>query len=194
MTLWFNQDMLRLTLRVRPCLILLPIIFFVQACAPQLTSTPFRPPTALPPTQPLATTTPVPVAPLAPFTPQPALTALATATTGVCANDLTFVDDITFDDNTSVLPNASMDKQWLVQNSGTCNWDSSYRLKWVGGSPLGAAEEQLLYPARAGTQAMLSIHFIAPAEAGFFESAWQAVDPNGNIFGELIFIKIVVAP
>ena len=179
----------RLTLR--PCLILLPIIFFAQACAPQPTSTPFRPPTALPPAQPLATTTPVPVAP---FTPQSALTALATATAGVCANDLTFVDDITFDDNTSVLPDASIDKQWLVQNSGTCNWDSSYRLKWVAGSPLGAAEEQLLYPARAGAQAALRILFTAPAEAGFFESAWQAVDPHGNIFGELIFIKIVVAP
>lgn len=109
-------------------------------------------------------------------------------------NDLTFVDDITIADNTSVVPNASMDKQWLVQNSGTCNWDSSYRLKWVGGNPLGVAEEQLLYPARAGTQAMLRIHFIAPAEAGFFESAWQAVDPQGNVFGELIFIKIVVSP
>ena len=194
MTLWFNQDMLRLTLRVRPCLILLPIIFFVQACAPQITPTPFRPPTALPPTKPLSTTTPVPVAPLAPFTAQSAPTATSTATAGPCANDLTFVDDITFDDNTSVLPDASIDKQWLVQNSGTCNWDSSYRLKWVGGSPLGAADEQLLYPARAGTQAKLRIHFTAPAEAGFFESAWQAVDPNGNIFGELIFIKIVVSP
>ncbi len=184
--------MLRLPLGL--CLILFPTIFFAQACAPQTTSTPFRPPTALPPTQPLSTTTPVPVAPLAPFTPQPAPTAPATASVGVCANDLTFVNDITFDDNTSVLPNASIDKQWLVQNSGACNWDSSYRLKWVGGSPLGAADEQLLYPARAGTQAKLRIHFTAPAEAGFFESAWQAVDPNGNIFGELIFIKIVVSP
>lgn len=194
MTLWFNQDMLRLTLRVRPCLILLPIIFFAQACAPQPTSTPFRPPTALPPTKPLSTTTPVPVAPLAPFTPQPAPTALATATTGVCANDLTFVDDITFDDNTSVLPNASMDKQWLVQNSGTCNWDASYRLKWVGGSPLGAAEEQLLYPARAGAQAALRILFTAPAEAGFYESAWQAYGPDGSAFGDPVFMKIVVSP
>ncbi|MDP1714383.1 MAG: NBR1-Ig-like domain-containing protein [Anaerolineales bacterium] len=182
--------MFRLTLHVRPCLILLPIIFFAQACAPQLTSTPFRPPTALPPAQLLATTTPVPAL----FTPPPALTAPATTTAGVCTNDLTFVDDITIADNTSVLPNASIDKQWLVQNSGTCNWDASYRLKWVAGSPLGAAEEQLLYPARAGAQAMLSIHFIAPAEAGFFESAWQAVDPHGNIFGELIFMKIVVTP
>lgn len=192
MTLWFNQDMLRLTLR--PCLILLPIIFFAQACAPQPTSTPFRPPTALPPPQPFATTTPVPVAPLAPFTSQPTLTATSTATAGPCTNGLTYVDDITIADNTSVLPNASIDKQWLVQNSGTCNWDASYRLKWVAGSPLGAADEQLLYPARAGAQATLRILFTAPAEAGSYESAWQAVDPRGNIFGELIFIKIVVAP
>jgi len=187
-TLWFNQDMLRLTLRVRPCLILLPIIFFVQACAPQLTSTPFRPPTALPPTQPLATTTPVPAL----FTPQPALTAPATATTGVCANDLTFVDDITFDDNTSVLPNASMDKQWLVQNSGTCNWDSSYRFKLIGGDSLGAQAEQALYPARAGGQATLRILFTAPLVIGAYQSAWQAFAPDGTAFGDAVFIQIIV--
>ncbi len=87
-----------------------------------------------------------------------------------------------------------MDKQWLVQNSGSCNWDSTYRLKWIGGDPMGAATEQSLYPARAGTQATLRIIFSAPAGEGLYESAWQAVDPDGNVFGDLVFIKIVVTP
>ena len=102
------------------------------------------------------------------------------------------MDDITVEDGTSYSAGAIIDKQWLVQNSGTCNWDSTYRLKWVGGNTLGVEEEQLIYPARAGTQATFRILFTAPAEAGSYESAWQVVDPNGNFFGDLIFIKIVV--
>jgi len=99
---------------------------------------------------------------------------------------------VTIPDGTSVLINSSIDKQWLVQNSGSCNWDSTYRLKWIGGDTLGAETEQLLYPARAGGQAALRIIFTAPTELGEYESAWQAVDPNGNVFGDLIFIKINV--
>ena len=186
-----------MTLRLRSarlllnlCLILLTSIFSLWACAPQTTSTPFRPPTDAPPTQPLPTTTPIPAL----FTPAPTVTVTVTATAGPCINVLSFVDDVTVEDGTSFLPSASIDKQWLVQNSGTCNWDETYRLKWVGGDPMGAAQEQSLYPARAGTQATLRVTFTAPAESGSYESAWQAVDPNGNFFGDLVFIKIVVAP
>ncbi len=171
-------------------LILLISFFSLYACAPKSTSTPFRPPTSLPPTQPLPTTTPVPAL----FTPQPTATITSTATAEPCTNDLSFVDDITVEDGTTYFAGAAIDKQWLVQNNGTCNWDAAYRLKWMGGTPLGAVEEQLIYPARAGTQATLRILFTAPAEAGFYESAWQAVDPNGNYFGDPIFIKIVVVP
>jgi hypothetical protein len=170
--------------------ILLTILFFTAACAPRSTPAPFRPPTSLPPTQLLATTTPVPAL----FTPAPTSTFTPTATAGPCTNGLSFVDDITVQDGTSFFAGASIDKQWMVQNRGTCNWDSSYRLKWVGGSTLGAAEEQPLFPARAGTQATLRILFTAPAEPGSYESSWQAVDPNENVFGDLIFMKIVVSP
>ncbi|MFN8383394.1 MAG: NBR1-Ig-like domain-containing protein [Anaerolineales bacterium] len=171
-------------------LTLLTSIFSLWACAPLPTPTPFRPPTAAPPVQPLPTTTPIPSL----FTPIPTPTVTVTPTVGPCSDNLSFLDDVTVDDGTSFLPNASIDKKWLVQNSGTCNWDDAYRLKWVGGDPMGAVQEQSLYPARAGTQATLRVTFTAPAESGSYESAWQAVDPNGNFFGDLIFIKIVVAP
>lgn len=171
-------------------LILLTSFFSLLACAPQATPTPFRPPTPAAPTQPLPTTTPIPAL----FTPFPTPTITITPTAGPCADNLSFIDDITVEDNTSFPPDASIDKQWLIQNSGTCNWDAAYRLKWVGGDSMGAAQEQSLYPARARTQATLRVTFTAPAESGSYESAWQAVDSNGNFFGDLIFIKIVVSP
>ena len=167
-------------------LILLFIIF--SACTPQSTPTPFRPPTSIPPTQPLPTTTSIPAI----FSPFPTQTISATATEGVCTNILSFLDDVTIEDGTAFTAGATIDKQWLVKNDGTCNWDSTYKIKWVGGDPMNANTEQPLYPARAGTQATIRILFTAPVELGNYESAWQAVDPDGNFFGDLIFIKIGV--
>ncbi len=177
-------------LRLPPRSNLLVILFtFVcaQACAPKITPTPFRPPTQLGPTAVLPTTTPIPQL----FTSVPTATVTATIP-GPCTNNLSFLSDITIPDDTSVLPGSSIDKQWLVQNSGSCSWDSTYRLKWIGGDPLGANTEQLLYPAKAGTQATLRIEFTAPFTEGPYESAWQAVGPDGNVFGDLIYIKISV--
>lgn len=187
MTLWFNQDMLRLPLRSN-LIVLLLTFAFAQACAPQVTPTPFRPPTQPLPTSILPTTTSIPQL----FTAAPTITLTATLP-GPCTNNLSFLDDITIDDGTSISPGASIDKQWLVQNSGSCNWDSTYRIRWIGGDPLGANTEQLIYPAKAGTQATLRIEFTAPFTEGPYESAWQAVGPDGNVFGDLIFIKIIVS-
>ncbi|MBV6391584.1 MAG: hypothetical protein KPEEDBHJ_00792 [Anaerolineales bacterium] len=116
----------------------------------------------------------------------------ATPTTGPCANDLTFLDDLTIEDGATFSPGAPIDKQWLVQNDGTCDWDETYKLKWIGGYTLGVSEEQPLFPARAGAQVTLRIVFTAPAEPGTYTSTWQAADPDGNLFGDTVFIEIVV--
>jgi hypothetical protein len=178
----------RLTSRLQ--LILLSIIIFASACAPQTAPTPFRPPTKLAPTQILSTTTPIPAI----YTAIPTPTITATATAGPCTNNLEFIEDVTIPDGTTVSIGGTIDKQWLVNNDGTCNWDSTYRLKWFGGDPLGAAQEQVLYPARAGTQAPLRILFTAPTAEGTYESAWQAYGPDGVAFGDPVFMKIVVSP
>ncbi len=177
-----------MTLRFSPrsFLILLPVLFLAVGCAPQSTPTPFRPPTSIPPTQPSPTFTPLPP------TPTPAVTLTPTPTEGPCTNDLTFLDDVTIEDGTTFAPGAPMDKQWLVQNDGTCDWDETYTLKWVGGLPLGVSEVQPIFPAKAGVQATLRIVFTAPAEPGTYQTVWQAADPEGNLFGETVFMEIVV--
>ena len=56
------------------------------------------------------------------------------------------------------------------------------------------APEQALYPARAGGQATLRITFTAPLDAGTYQSAWQAFNPDGAAFGDAIFMTINVSP
>lgn len=119
-------------------------------------------------------------------------TATAVSTPTPCTNGLTYVKDVTVPDNTAFGPGQSIDKQWLVTNSGTCDWDSHYHLKMINGSAMGVAAEQDLYPARAGMQATLRITFTAPSDTGTYISTWQAVDPNGVAFGDTFYVQIVV--
>jgi hypothetical protein len=141
----------------------------------------------------LPTSPPSPTSTLQLITPsQATILPLAPTPTTLCTNNLAFISDLTIPDGTSVASGSILDKQWLVQNSGDCNWDASYRLRLISGNPLGSSTEQSLYPARAGTQATLRILFTAPQEAGEYISEWQAFDANGIAFGESFFIKIVV--
>ena len=147
----------------------------------------YRPPTLAAPG--LSPTLP---APTATDTPPPVLvTPIATAAPA-CTDNLTFLEDLTIPDGMLVSPGEALDKRWQVENSGTCNWDAGYRLELLSGPALGAASEQALYPARSGTEAVIRIQFAAPAEAGTYQSAWQAVSPGGNPFGDPIYIQIVV--
>ncbi|HEX8990779.1 MAG TPA: NBR1-Ig-like domain-containing protein [Anaerolineales bacterium] len=165
------------------------LTFFAAACTPQATPTIFIPPTAAAaPTQAVTAIPASPTATLAPTaTPVP-------PTPTPCTNNLSFVHDITVPDGTSVLPGELVDKQWLVTNTGSCNWDSSYRLKFLTGDAMGAPTEQALYPARAGAQATLRIVFHAPKDAGNYATAWQAVAPDGTAFGEAVYMQVNVTP
>jgi hypothetical protein len=109
-----------------------------------------------------------------------------------CTNALWFLQDITIPDGTEVSPGEKLDKRWLVQNAGTCNWDERYQVRLVAGPSMGIPQTQALFPARAGTEITLRMTFIAPDEPGTYRSAWQAYDPDGTPFGDPFFIEIVV--
>ncbi|MCI0553552.1 MAG: hypothetical protein L0287_21610, partial [Anaerolineae bacterium] len=175
-------------------LILLLGISLLSACTPASTPTLFIPPTAQAPLiEPTFIINPTQNVVVIQTTPLP--TILPTTNPDECVNNLTFVSDLTIPDNSFVTYGATIDKQWLVQNSGTCNWDETYRLRHIGGAALGAPEEIMLYPAKSGTQANIQIIFTAPFTDGEYESAWQAFDPFGLAFGDPIYIRIqVVAP
>ena len=180
--------------RTSLCLISIFLIFLTTACSSAPTATPFIPPT----NQALL------IEPTLIFVPTPAATVenieiplptiIPTIDQSACVNNLTFIEDVTVPDNSFASFGSSIDKQWLVENSGTCNWNSAYRLRHIGGAVLGASEEIALFPARSGTQTTIRIIFTAPFEEGVYESAWQAFDPNGFPFGDPIYMRILATP
>ena len=163
---------------------LLLVTIGLSACAQQ--STPYRPPSpAFHATQTVqASATPT-------STRQTTETQLPTATSA-CSNNLTFLETISIPDGTIVHPGELVDKRWLVQNSGSCNWDDHYRLRSITGTDLNAPVELALYPARSGAKANLRLLFTAPTEPGGYQSTWQAYDPQGQPFGDPLYIQIIV--
>ena len=167
-------------------------LWLASACSPASTPTPFIPPTALAPLiEPTFIINPTQNVTVIQSTPLP--TILPTTNPEDCVNSLTFIEDLTIPDNSFITYGATIDKQWRVENSGTCNWNVDYRLRHIGGGTLGAPEEIALFPARAGSQAILQITFTAPFTDGEYESAWQTFDPFGLAFGDPIYMRIIVA-
>jgi hypothetical protein len=142
---------------------------------------------------PSATTEPSPTLNVfVPATLPPADTPIPTLTPiPPCTNSLTYVNDITIPDNTIVAAGSVVDKQWQVKNSGTCDWNGRYRLRLIAGTDLGVGE-QSLYPARAGTEAVLRLVFTAPYVSGIYSMTWQAVAPDGSLFGDIVTVSIIV--
>jgi hypothetical protein len=110
-----------------------------------------------------------------------------------CTNLLQFISpDLTYPDGTEVKPGEAIDKQWKVKNAGTCNWDATYTLQLMGGESMGAASPQALVPARNGTETVIAVLFTAPTEPGRYTSQWKAYGPNGQPFGDLLYMDITV--
>lgn len=109
-----------------------------------------------------------------------------------CSNGLLFVADLTVPDGTIIARGAEVDKRWEVKNSGTCNWDQDYRLKLISGIEMGLPIEQALYPARGGSNLVIRMLLKTPGEPGVYRSAWQAIDPQGEVFGDIIYVDIQV--
>jgi hypothetical protein len=110
-----------------------------------------------------------------------------------CQNGLAFLADISIPDGTIVAPGAMINKSWEVENIGSCSWNADYSIRHVGGSNLGSDTTLPLYPARSGTRAVISIQFTAPTESGTIHSAWRAYAPDGQPFGDAIYLQINVS-
>jgi len=177
-------------------------LFFclLAACGTKATPTLFIPPTrqAASPTAAVSVSflTPTPkeaAASTSTNEPKISPTSEPASPTPPCTDSLKFLEDISYPDGTVVSTGQAIEKQWKVENNGSCNWDTRYRLKLMDGfPPLGASGEQALYPARAGMQATLTVKFTAPLETGTYRTAWQAYGPDGAAFGDAVYMEIIV--
>jgi hypothetical protein len=111
-----------------------------------------------------------------------------------CIDDLTFSRDLNYTDGTTVTHSSIIQKQWLVQNTGTCTWTSDYTVRKIDGPEMSANPSQVLTSAVPASQVTIAITFIAPTQPGEYMSEWKAFNPSGQPFGDPFNIKITVSP
>jgi hypothetical protein len=109
-----------------------------------------------------------------------------------CIDGATFLEDLTVPDGSVILPGEALDKRWSVRNSGSCDWGPDYRLVQVGTSDIEGPVEIALFPAEAGSTAVWQVALVAPTAPGEYLGRWQARAPNGALFGDEVFVLILV--
>ena len=114
-----------------------------------------------------------------------------TPTPTPCTPNSQFVADLTIPDGTTVQPGSSFVKTWRVLNNGTCAWDSSYSVAFLGGTAfvLGAAP---IPPAAPGAVVDVSLTMSSPTTYGSFSGSWRFRAPDGTYFGTNLTTVITV--
>ena len=111
-----------------------------------------------------------------------------------CTPNLSYMDDVTVPDGTTFVPGDEIVKTWAVRNDGECAWNDKYSLRYIDGSAMGADSRQALPALGPGEEGEVTVVFTAPQNADSYYSGWQAYDPQGNAFGDDIYIEIYVDP
>ena len=95
-----------------------------------------------------------------------------------------FIGDVTYPDGSIVPSGSAFTKVWRVQNSGTCTWNSSYALVFVGGerfdSPNAIAMPGTVYP---GQTVDLAVNLESPTKSGSYVGYWKLRNASGTLYG-----------
>ena len=162
---------------------------------PTVTLTPGPSPTLGPSKTPLITDTPpggTPVATKTPFT----INTPPLATQQSCDN-AAYVKDITIPDFREIAPGAQFVKTWRIKNSGTCIWNTNYRLVYgFGGDGTDWKNAQPAYLTKAvnpGEEIDVSMTLSAPVNTGQYGAHFNMMNDKGYNFGTDLTLIIKVS-
>jgi hypothetical protein len=144
----------------------------------------------------LPTNTPTNTPTFTPTSTPTSSTPLATgggAVSTISCYGLILVKDVTIPDNTPMLPGQTFIKTWLVRNTGTCNWDTGFKFVFTIGDSMGGTALVLDSPVSPGAEKEISIAMTAPSKIGPVRGHWRMSTANGTLFGDDVFILIIVS-
>jgi len=136
-------------------------------------------------------------APTAPTATTEAPQSPPTSTPKPC-NQAAFVSE-TVADGTEFDVGESFTKTWRLKNTGTCTWNTDYKLVFYSGDRMSGPESKNLSQQVApGEQVDISVDLEAPDTAGTYKGTWRIEDDEGEVFVWNIWVEIkakaVLAP
>jgi hypothetical protein len=96
-----------------------------------------------------------------------------------------FLADVSIPDDWETGPGSIFTKTWRMQNTGSCAWDSGYRLVYDHGDRMDAPDSQPLSadPVPSGGTSDISVDLTAPEEAGTYQGYFKIRASDGTAFG-----------
>jgi hypothetical protein len=101
-------------------------------------------------------------------------------------------------DQTLLKPGEYFWKTWMLENTGTCTWDSTYQLIYESGDLMdGLTSYPLVETVAPGETKDITIYLKAPETEGTFTGYWQIQTPWNAMFGvgptsDPFYVKVVV--
>jgi hypothetical protein len=111
--------------------------------------------------------------------------------TSECTPDAVFEADVTVPDGTQIDAGQPFVKTWRVRNTGTCGWDTDYRLVFVDGEQMGGPDSVAVPDTQVGETAQISVELIAPQEQGRYQGYWRMCVGGTECFGDRVYVEIV---
>ncbi len=146
--------------------------------------------------------------PLATQTPAPTGTGTATPTAGIPptsaviqppasnpsgCNQSAYVTDVTIPDGQQIAPGQVFTKTWRLQNTGTCAWNTNYKMTFISGDVLGGVATALTQSVGTGGSLDVSVVLTAPATPQKYTGYWRLASETGQTFGVQVSVQINVA-
>lgn len=107
-------------------------------------------------------------------------------------DDAAFVSDVTIPDKTEIQPGAGFTKTWSLRNTGTCGWTTAYSITFVSGNKMDGVITYLADAVDPGDTIEISVGLAAPTTPGTYTGYWRLKNAGGSLFGELVYVQIVV--
>lgn len=116
-----------------------------------------------------------------------------TATPQPC-NKAVFISE-TIPDNSELDINDSFTKSWRVRNTGTCTWNSNYKIVFFSGDQMSGPNSKNFSGTFAPGEVMdISVPLKAPGTTGTYTGYWKLQGDDGVNFAQLYVLIKAVGP
>ena len=97
-----------------------------------------------------------------------------------------------YPDGTEFEVGESFTKTWRLKNTGTCTWNTNYKIVFGSGDKMGGpSSKNLTQSVAPNEQVDISVDLVTPNSTGTYKGTWQIVDDLGNTFVYNIWVEIV---
>ena len=108
-----------------------------------------------------------------------------------CDNAI-WVADVSVQDGTEMSPGQGFEKIWRIKNTGSCIWDTGYKLVYGYGVEMSGQARNLNSIINPEETVEVTVVFTAPLTTGSYQSYWRMRNAAGANFGEFFYVDIVV--